>query len=142
MLPIRRSEGWFPSIFTDFFENDPWLRFNSTAPAVNVIEDDQEYRLEIAAPGMNKEHFCISLTEDNHLVVTMENAQANKEDEKKEKYLRREFSYSKFERSILLPDNILRDEIKAKMENGVLHISVPKNKVAVKKPKEIRIGID
>ena len=111
MVPARRNQNWLPSIFNDFLGND-WLaeRHNTTAPAVNIIEDENEYKVEVAAPGMTKEDFKVHINEDNELIVTMEKkAEQKEEDKKKGTYLRREFSYTKFQQSLLLPDNIERE---------------------------------
>ena len=99
MVPVRRNQNWLPSIFNDFLGND-WLaeRHNTTAPAVNIIEDENEYKVEVAAPGMTKEDFKVHINEDNELIVTMEKkAEQKEEDKKKGTYLRREFSYTKFQ---------------------------------------------
>ena len=112
MVPVRRNQNWLPSIFNDFLGND-WLaeRHNTTAPAVNIIEDENEYKVEVAAPGMTKEDFKVHINEDNELIVTMEKkAEQKEEDKKKGTYLRREFSYTKFQQSLLLPDNVVRNE--------------------------------
>ena len=141
MLPIRRSQGWLPDIFNDFLDNEWMTRANATAPAVNVIETDTDYKVEIAAPGMNKGDFKVKINEDNQLVVSMEKKEEKNEDKKKGKYLRREFSYSQFQQTMILPENIERDKIEAKMENGVLNIDIPK-KVEVpeaKKEKQIEV---
>ena len=121
MVPARRNQNWLPSIFNDFLGND-WLveRRNATAPAVNILENDDEYKVEVAAPGMTKEDFKVHLNEDNELIISME---------KKNTYLRREFSYTQFQQSLLLPDNVERDKISAKVENGVMTIEIPKRKV-------------
>ena len=118
MVPVRRNQNWLPSIFNDFLGND-WLaeRHNTTAPAVNIIEDENEYKVEVAAPGMTKEDFKVHINEDNELIVTMEKkAEQKEEDKKKGTYLRREFSYTKFQQSLLLPDNVVREKIAAKVE--------------------------
>lgn len=128
MMPIRRTQSWIPSIFNDFFDNEWMERTNATAPAINVKESDNDYKIEIAAPGMTKNDFNIKIDEDNQLIVTMEKKDEKKEDKKDSKYLRREFSYSKFQQTMILPDNIEKDKIEAKMENGVLNIDIPKNK--------------
>ncbi|MBE5032719.1 Hsp20/alpha crystallin family protein [Gallalistipes aquisgranensis] len=141
MLPIRRTQGWLPDIFNDFLDNEWMTRANVTAPAVNVIETEKDYKVEIAAPGMNKGDFNVKINEDNQLVVSMEKKEEKNEDKKKGKYLRREFSYSQFQQTMILPDNIERDRIEAKMENGVLNIDIPK-KVEVpeaKKEKQIEV---
>ena len=104
MVPVRRNQNWLPSIFNDFLGND-WLaeRHNTTAPAVNIIEDENEYKVEVAAPGMTKEDFKVHINEDNELIVTMEKkAEQKEEDKKKGTYLRREFSYTKFQQSLSL----------------------------------------
>ena len=60
MMPVRRSnQTWLPSIFNDFFDNDWMVKANATAPAINVIESDKDYKVEVAAPGMTKEDFKI-----------------------------------------------------------------------------------
>ena len=74
MMPIRKynNQNWLPSIFNDFFDNDWMVKTNATAPAINVIENEKDYKVEVAAPGMTKEDFNIHLGEDNELVITME----------------------------------------------------------------------
>ena len=79
--------------------------------------------MEIAAPGMSKDDFKIRINEENELVVTLEHKDEHKEEKKDEKYLRREFSYSHFEQTLLLPDDIKKEEISASMEHGVLNIT-------------------
>ena len=132
MVPVRRNQNWLPSIFNDFLGND-WLaeRHNTTAPAVNILENDDEYKVEVAAPGMTKEDFKVHINEDNELVISLEKKTENKEEDAKRKgtYLRREFSYTQFQQSLLLPDNIERENISAKVENGVMTIDIPKKKI-------------
>ena len=132
MVPVRRNQNWLPSIFNDFLTND-WLmeRRNTTAPAVNIIENDDEYKIEVAAPGMTREDFKVHINEDNELIISMEKRSEEKEEDKKHKgtYLRREFSYTQFQQSLLLPDNVERDKISAKVEHGVMSIDIPKKKV-------------
>ncbi len=103
----------------------------ATAPAINVMEDEKNYKIELAAPGMVKEDFKISVDEDNNLVISMEKKHETKDDHKKEekknmRYWRREFNYSKFQQAISLPDNIRKENISAKMENGLLTVTLPK----------------
>ena len=133
MVPVRRNQNWLPSIFNDFLTND-WLmeRRNTTAPAVNIIENDDEYKIEVAAPGMTREDFKVHINEDNELIISMEKKAEEKEEEDKKRkgtYLRREFSYTQFQQSLLLPDNVERDKISAKVEHGVMCIDIPKKKV-------------
>lgn len=129
MTPSRRnySQEWLPSIFNDFFDNDWMVKANATAPAINVIESDTDYKVEVAAPGMTKEDFNIHLSEDNELVISMEKkTETNEEDKQNKKYLRREFSYTKFQQALVLPDDVEKDKINANVNNGVLTIELPK----------------
>ena len=128
-MPTKRNynQEWLPSIFNDFFDNDWMAKANATAPAINVIESDKDYKVEVAAPGMTKDDFNIHLSEDNELVITMEKKNEKKEEDKEnKKYLRREFSYSKFQQSLVLPDDVEKDKIGATVNNGVLTIDLPK----------------
>ena len=128
-MPTKRNynQEWLPSIFNDFFDNDWMAKANATAPAINVIESNKDYKVEVAAPGMTKEDFNIHLSEDNELVITMEKKNEKKEEDKEnKKYLRREFSYSKFQQSLVLPDDVEKDNIGAAVNNGVLTIDLPK----------------
>ncbi len=126
-MPVRRTQNWLPSIFNDFFDNDWMVKANATAPAINVFETEKEYKVELAAPGMTKEDFNVHIDEDNNLVISMEKKIENKEEDKKEgRYLRREFSYSKFEQTMVLPDDVDKEKIAANVENGVLNITLPK----------------
>ena len=128
MMPSRKNnQNWLPSFFNDFFDNDWMIRTNATAPAINVIESDKDYKVEVAAPGMTKDDFNIHLTEDNELVITMEKKNETKEEDKQnKKYLRREFSYSKFEQAFVLPDDVEKEKINAGVNDGVLTIELPK----------------
>ena len=131
MVPVRRNQNWLPSIFNDFFDNE-WLeKRNTTSPAVNIIENEDEFRIEVAAPGMTKEDFHVEVNRDNELVISMEKKNEQKEEDPKKRgtYLRREFSYSRFEQSLLLPDNVETEKISAKVEHGVMTIEIPKRKV-------------
>ena len=110
MMPVRRTQNWLPSIFNDFFDNDWMVKANATAPAINVFETEKEYKVELAAPGMTKEDFNVRIDEENNLVITMEKKTENKEEKKEGRYLRREFSYSKFQQTMILPDNV--DKVK------------------------------
>ena len=127
MLPVRRTQdSWLPDIFNDFFDNSWMTRTNYTAPAINVIENDKEYDVELAAPGLDKEDFKIHIDEEGCLHIEMEKKAENKEGHKHSRYLRREFSYEKFQQTLLLPDDVACDKIEAKMEKGVLNIHLPK----------------
>ena len=126
MTPMMRTSNWIPTVFNDFFDTDFMPRANCTAPAINVKETDKAYVVELAAPGMQKEDFNVHINDEGNLIIKMEKKQENKEDDKSARYLRREFSYSKFEQTLLLPDDVKREDIKAKVENGVLTVELPK----------------
>ena len=127
MTPVRRNQDWLPSIFNGFFDNDEWMtRANATAPAINVFETEKAYEVELAAPGMKKENFNVHIDEENNLVISMEKKDDNEENKKNGRYLRREFSYAKFQQTMILPDDVDREKIGAHVENGVLHIDLPK----------------
>lgn len=128
MLPVSRryNQNWLPSIFNDFFD-DNWVeKANSTAPAINVLENDHGYELELAAPGLTKEDFKVSLDDEGDLVINMEKKEENKEDKKRGRYLRREFYHTKFQQTMLLPDDADKEKITATVENGVLLVVIPK----------------
>ncbi len=129
MMPIRNNynQNWLPNIFNDFFNNDWMLKANTTAPAINVTEDDESYKVEVAAPGMTKDDFNIHLTDDNQLVISLEKKDEVKDENKK--YLRREFSYSKFQQSMILPEDVDTENIAASVTDGVLSIDLKKKPV-------------
>ncbi|MDR2389604.1 MAG: Hsp20/alpha crystallin family protein [Tannerellaceae bacterium] len=137
MMPVRRSEKWLPSIFNDFF-GDTWMeKSNLTSPSINVIENENEFKVEVAAPGMTKEDFSVRLDKNDNLVISMEK-KSEKEEKKNDRYLRREFSYSKFQQTIVLPDNVEKNKISAQVENGVLTICIPKLHVE-ESPKAVQV---
>lgn len=138
MLPtIKRQTNWLPTLFNDFFRED-WLPIHpaaTPAPAINVKETDEAFAIEMAVPGMKKEDFRVHLSDKDQLVVSVEKKSEEKEEDKKTKFLRREFSYSRFEQTLFLPENIDREKITAKVCSGVLHITLPKVKdFQVKEP--------
>ena len=125
MLPVM-NRSWFPTMFDDFFDGEWTPKVSATAPAVNVKEDAKEYTMEVAAPGINKEYCRININNDGNLEVAIENKLEHKEENKKEHYLRREFSYSNYQQTYILPDNVDKDKISAKVNDGVLEIKLPK----------------
>ncbi len=142
MLPTRKNQSWLPDIFNDFFDNDWMVKTNATAPAINVVEHENDYCVEVAAPGMTKNDFQIHIDENDNLVITMEKKTENKEEKRKEHYLRREFSYSKFQQTMILPDDVDKNKISAHVEHGVLTVELPKmpieNNAGVRKSIEIK----
>ena len=127
MMPTRKyyNQNWLPSIFNDFFDNNWMEKANATAPAINVVESDKDYKVEVAVPGMTKEDFNIHLGDENELVISMEKKVETKNKENKNTY-EREFSYTKFQQSLYLPDNVDKEKITANVANGVLTIELPK----------------
>lgn len=142
MMPTRKYQNWLPGIFNDFFDNNWMEKANATAPAINVIENQKNYRIEVAAPGMTKEDFNIRLDDDNDLIISMEKRSENKQDKENGRYLRREFSYSKYQQTMILPDNADKEKISAKVENGVLNIEIPKLTVDEIKKEQKLIAIE
>jgi HSP20 family protein len=138
MTLVKRNNSLFPSfssIFDDFFTNDFLLKDTSlaTVPAVNIREDENGFAVELAAPGKEKSDFKINL-DNNVLSISSESKQENEEKDEKGRYTRREFSYSSFQRSFVLPNSVDGEKISASYENGVLHINIPKKEEAKKKP--------
>lgn len=153
MMPTvysTRNQGWIPSLFNDFFDDNwmPTIKYQGTTPAINVSEDEKEYKVEVAAPGMTKNDFNIQLTSDGDIVISMEKKTENKEGDKnddknddKKTYLRREFSYSKFEQRFSLPENVEKSKITAGMADGVLTINIPKKTEEEKAKETLHIEI-
>ena len=136
MVPARHNQNWIPDIFNDFFDNTWMERPKATAPAINVLETPDAYQLELAAPGMTKADFDIHLDEEGDLVINMEKKSSENEKQKGH-YVRREFSYTKFQQTMLLPEDTDREAIAAKVENGVLTVNLPKiKKIEVEKARK------
>ena len=138
MLPVMFHNSWFPTVFDDFINTDYVPRANCTAPAVNVKEDEKAYTMELAAPGIKKEFCRVSINDEGNLSIAIENKTEHKESDHKHHYLRREFSYTNYEQAYTLPDDVEKDKISAKVENGILTVVMPK---AVKEEKKISKNI-
>lgn len=130
-MSLVRRDNWLPSVFDDIFNND-WLaqddhtnHIGKNVPAVNVRETEDNFLVEVAAPGMKKEDFEIEL-DNNLLTISSEVKEEKESEDKEEKFTRREYSYSAFKRSFSLPDSINSAEIFANYEDGVLKIELPK----------------
>lgn len=130
LLAKRNDNNWMSNFFNDFFDTDMMPRMNATAPAVNVKESDKGYVMEIAAPGLKKEYCRVSIDKDGNLNLKIEDKFEHKEEDKaedkKEHYLRREFNYSNYEQTYVLPEDVDKEKISAKVENGILTIDLPK----------------
>jgi len=129
----------FSQLLNEFFGDD-WFRGVQTGtrvPAVNIHETNTSYELELAAPGLKKSDFKISVDGD---VLTISAEKKEEKEEKHRKVTRREFNFTSFSRSFTLPDSVDADKIKASYEDGVLKLELPKKEIAVKQaPKEISV---
>ena len=197
MFPIKKAQSWLPSIFNDFLDNEWVAKAHQTGPAINIMECQKRFKVEIATPGMTKDDFNIELKDDNQLVVTMEKKSekesdssmnepdmkehinsekdssekeenekehkvvtetqeeneinipcncpyemSEKEENKKSKYIRREFTYSQYCQTIILPDNVDKTLISAKQENGILTISLPKKEAYIEEQETKQITVE
>ena len=137
MVPARKFNGLssLPDFFNDFFDNGGIERISTKAPAINVIEEDDKYKIEVATPGMTKDDFKIHVNKDGNLVIEMEKKREN-EEKKDKKYIRKEFAYTRFHQTLILPENAEKDKIEAKVENGVLKVCIPKLQNEVAEPEK------
>jgi HSP20 family protein len=145
MSLIKRNKNLFPS-FSRFWDDDDFMNrsltnwglsnfsdVGTTLPAVNIRETDDNYEVEMAAPGMKKEDFKIEL--DNNVLTISSEKSEEREENGKEKYSRKEFSYQSFQRSFTLPKEVVDEErIEAHYKEGVLHLFIPKRETAKQKP--------
>ncbi len=143
MLPLlRKTRHSWPNLFDEFFNNDyhpvyfDWDGGRSL-PAVNITESKKDYRVEVAAPGLTRNDFKVSLDEN---VLTISSEKEVKNETNEEDVLRREFSYSSFSRCFTLPETADADKIKASHKDGVLSITIPKKEVTYTQSKEIKVS--
>lgn len=140
-LVKRNSDSFLPSFFDNFLSRD-WMDWtnsnfsntntNTTLPAVNVQDTENEFVIEVAAPGLNKDDFKISL---NHSQLTISSEKKEEKQSKEGNYSRKEFSYQSFQRSFQLPENLVEgDKITANYKEGILYIHVPKRDEVKPKP--------
>lgn len=146
MTSLKRTNQYLPSFWDNFFsrnmmdwDNQNFSTTDTTLPAVNVKENDEAFEIEVAAPGMSKNDFRVSL-ENNLLTISSEKKEEKKEEEKG-RFTRREFSYQSFQRSFTVPENLVEgDKISAKYCEGILCITLPKKEEIKPKPaREISI---
>jgi HSP20 family protein len=126
-MPTKRVEQ-FPTFFDDFFK--PWREWFdmgwdkvSTVPAVNVTETNGNYKITVAAPGLQKEDFKVNV--DGNL-ITISAEKSTEKEEKEEKFTRKEYNFTSFSRTFTLPDNVMADKIEARYDNGELSLMLPK----------------
>ncbi len=138
----RINRNYVPAYWDDFF-NDRFFNQLSTngsrqhIPAVNVIEDEKAFRIEVAVPGLTRKDFHLELEDD---VLTISTEKKEGKNEQKTQYLRREFNYQSFKRSFQLPETVDQDSIQASHESGILTVNLPKREEVVEKaPKQIEV---
>lgn len=144
-MSLVRFSSQMPSLFDRFLENDlfdwsnrNYSNTNTTLPAVNIKEDEDGFEVEMSAPGLDKKDFKVELN-NNVLTISSEKKTEN-ETKEGEQFTRREFSYQSFSRSFTLPETVESEKIKAKYENGILKLNIPKKEEAKPKPvKQIEI---
>jgi len=150
-LALRKTRSMIPSVMSDLLDTGRFFTpdlfdldtdllnlASAQVPSVNIIENASDFKVELAAPGMERKDFKIEI-DNGCLTISAEKKEERKEEN--ENYRRREFSYSSFNRSLDLPDNVIADKIDAKYENGILRMSIPKKEVTILKPKkEIKIS--
>jgi HSP20 family protein len=143
MLPVISKNSYMPSLVDQFFKDDlfdsvfGWNR-SVTVPSVNIVEGEQLYRIEVAAPGLARDDFKVDI-EDHQLTIS--SRKEEKKEEKEGRFLRREFSYSSFNRSFILPDWVEEDKVKATHKDGILSVEIPKkNEAKTKMSRNIKIA--
>ncbi len=141
MLPTITRRSFRPFYMPNFFDDDflPMLsNRSSSVPSVNVRESEENYNLDLAVPGMNKEDLKIDINED---VLTISSEKKSEKEENKDGYKRQEFSYSSFCRNFYIPENVNRDNIEANYKDGVLSVILPKQEEEKSKlPRQITIS--
>ena len=131
--------NWLPEVFNDFLSSNDMNRTSATAPAINVLESEHSYTVELAAPGLTKDDFDVNINADGDLTVRME--KHLKGEETQGRYLRREFAYSKYEQTLILPDDVDKEKIAARVADGILTVELPKKDINNNKiTRSIEIG--
>jgi HSP20 family protein len=126
MLPTITTRSFRPFYMPNFFNDDffPVLsRSTGSVPAVNVREDDKNFILDVAVPGIDKKDLKIDVNED---VLTISSESKSESEESSDGYKRKEFSYSAFSRSFYVPENVNREKIEANYKDGILTVALPK----------------
>jgi HSP20 family protein len=126
MLPTITRRSFRPFYMPNFFDDNFLTVFpnrTSSMPAVNIREDEKNYTLDLAVPGMDKKDLKIDINKD---VLTISSESRNEKEESKDGFRRKEFSYQAFTRSFYIPENVNREKIEANYKDGVLSVSLPK----------------
>ena len=132
MLVTRRNQDFMPTLFNELMN---WNDTTYSTPRMNIMETKDNYKLELCIPGLTKEDVKLSIDAEGNLVVEMTKESKNEKKENKEemRYLRHEFSVEHFRQTVMLPEDIHKEQISAKVENGILDIVIPKVTVEEKK---------
>ena len=132
MLVTRRNQDFMPALFNELMN---WNDTTYSTPRMNIMETKDNYKLELCIPGLTKEDVKLNIDAEGNLVVEMvkENKSEKKENKEEMRYLRHEFSVEHFRQTVMLPDDIHKEQISAKVENGILDIVIPKVTVEEKK---------
>ena len=132
MLVTRRNQDFMPTLFNELMN---WNDNTYSTPRMNIMETKDNYKLELCIPGLTKEDVKLSIDAEGNLVVEMVKETKNEKKENKEemRYLRHEFSVEHFRQTVMLPDDIHKEQSSAKVENGILDIVIPKVTVEEKK---------
>ncbi len=143
MLPKLKTTTNWPTFVDEFFNTDFWPTFfdvntRYSVPAVNILEDDNEYRIEVVAPGIDKKDVKINLEDD---VLTISSERKEENEEKDKHYMRREFNYTAFSRSFVIPEEVDAEKISAEHKNGILTLHLPKKEEVIKKTQKREIKV-
>ena len=132
MLVTRRNQDFMPTLFNELMN---WNDTTYSTPRMNIMETKDNYKLELCIPGLTKEDVKLSIDVEGNLVVEMvkENKSEKKENKEEMRYLRHEFSVEHFRQTVMLPEDIHKEQISAKVKNGILDIVIPKVTVEEKK---------
>lgn len=132
MYLTRRTQDFIPTLFNELMNMDT---VSYSEPKMNIVEDNDHYLIQYSVPGLKKEDLKINVDSEGNLVVEMSKENNQKEEKKGEgrRYLRHEFSSEQFRNTLVLPEDIHRDKITAKVENGILEVTLPRVTVEEKK---------
>ena len=132
MLVTRRNQDFMPTLFNELMN---WNDTTYSTPRMNIMETKDNYKLELCIPGLTKDDVKLSIDAEGNLVVEMTKETKNEKKENKEemRYLRHEFSVEHFRQTVMLPEDIHKEQISAKVENGILDIVIPKVTMEEKK---------
>ncbi len=130
MLVTRRNQDFMPTLFNELMN---WNDTTYSTPRMNIMETKDNYKLELCIPGLTKEDVKLSIDAEGNLVVEMVKEMKNEKKNEEMRYLRHEFSVEHFRQTVMLPEDIHKENISAKVENGILDIVIPKVTVEEKK---------